>query len=513
MHYPPQRVHPAGKPTAAGQVAVALAQLALLGIATVVVIVAFLVAAVETRRFSKAEEDNAQLARVDEERFEREAAQTAAGAATFRSGAADWENTLQQFAARGKPAQAAQVAETAAVLDVKDDGLVQRLQDATKRIEPADIQTIYGLAKDDPRRADISSALVKHARAISTPLDQLAAIATATSDARLGAAIVEAYEQHPELLKGAAAFQAIRGLGARWRDPRTPALALQCVDKSMMRQNDFPDSTMMHRYGEAFSILAPLNAELLAQHAGQDTPAGDVVRGALFRLSNWPAPVVQELKKAFQEASELFEIALTQWVSDMPPPVEVRDALFETALARVSRKAVGNVRKDLAGTALLPELTTANTVDELMKTIVRLESANPAAARALALRAMRFHPRAASTALAKAAQAGNAVPPPLISDPWWAALQAEARLRGGTFLPPVLTNERWAKDIDAALAPVLADGQPSPGLVAVAADWGGPLSAAILEKAAENARGNEAESLRAAAQKIKSRALPAGEAN
>jgi hypothetical protein len=124
---------------------------------------------------------------------------------------------------------------------------------------------------------------------------------------------------------------------------------------------------------------------------------------------------------------------------------------------------------------------------------------------------MKSHPRETSLVLAEAAASGKTVPPPQITDPWWAALKQEAEQTGRVFRPPVLSNKRWAEEIDGALAVVLLDDETAASVAPIAGDWGGPVSAAVLEKAATGAPPAQAEIFKTAITKMRSRTDAAGE--
>ena len=93
------------------------------------------------------------------------------------------------------------------------------------------------------------------------------------------------------------------------------------------------------------------------------------------------------------------------------------------------------------------------------------------------------HPRETAVALAEAANAGNNVPPPSLTNLWRLTLQGQTASNGGRFQPPTLNDPRNGPKIDGGIAALLADRpgpEMSPGLYRVAGLWGGPVTAALL---------------------------------
>lgn len=368
-------------------------------------------------------------------------------------------------------------------------------------------------AEDPTARAQIFSVcqqMFDEKKASEQDLIVVAELCAKWQEGPLTETLLKGLEGASEPPSGEAVFRNVARLAPLTDRARVAALLPRLTTQKMMRPEGGGSLILiLTQHHATFAAIAPQDSPEFAKYVAQDTPAGDLIRGALSLRPDWPASVATQLAATFADNSNKFRIPLMHWLEQCAVPPAAREALLPHALKMISRSDDGDIGDELLAIHLVAFSTHEGTAGRVASGAARLAAAHPELAKQLLLRSLLVYVRPTLEVMVQTAEAGQPITPPDLSAPCWKAALAKPPVANEIRLPS-LGLPQVQNNIDSAIAPELARLPPtkwSRGLVIVAGDWGGPVTMNILRSAkpAELSRAKLTDVVSEARDKIASR--------
>ena len=375
--------------------------------------------------------------------------------------------------------------------NVATDQLVQFTRSGSWALSPNLLAQIVALPEDDPRRNEIAKLLEASLSRGAAGHEYLLGggqIAEAWRRPSLATVVLNDCEKQLNRFRGPEFFAMVRGLAGVEPDNERVLRVLFAVTTPEMTRDPagWPDFARARKLGRQ---VAPLLADSpqLAELIGADTPAGDLVRGAVEFMPAIPEPALEKLREALTDEDPKNREKILSWVAEGRLPPAVCDPLLASAVKLLNRQDTGDIRKDLLALALITHTTSPASASRIATAATRLEKSNPEVARQLAIRLLLKYPSETLAVLVASADAGAPVSPPDIKAATWDGLR---ELGKGEIFLPHLARPRERAAIDATFATALSKTEPeewTKGLVIEAGLWGGPVTLARLNAAGDAA--------------------------